>query len=260
MLVSKDVLLTYTNAVNMTLGMAFFNQYFLLDCREQLQNNISGEKAAGYDGELLTGMNADVRHIEITGFFDTTLNRRAMEGELKRVFNIGCAGTLEYYHRKDKRRYTIQCYPEKLPEVIFSNNRVEYVINLKCLDPYWYGEEITLNIPRYALTFENTGDSATGAVFELTGTANTPVIANGHGQQIAFKGNLAGQTLRITSMPERSMVELDGVNAMRYLTDAERRFFFLLDIGTNTVSYNAASGADGLAVKLKYRPRFLGTF
>jgi phage-related protein len=242
----------------MALSMSFFSSFFLFDCREQLQNNISGEKLTGCDGEMFTGMATDVRHIEITGFFDAVIGRRAMEGELKKVFNTGCTGTLEYFHKTDRKRYTINCYMEKTPEVIFNNARVEFVINLKCLDPYWYGEEITRSISS-SLTFVNIGDSVAGAVYELTGSASDPYISNG-ASKVAFIGGLSGRTLKITSLPDKSLVEVGGANAMRYLTDPSRRDFFLLDIGTNTVSYGAASGAGGLSARLIYKPRYLGAF
>lgn len=258
-LVSEDVILTYINEKGMTLSMSFFNKYFLLECVEQLQNNISGERLTGYSGEMFTNMAADVRHIELTGFFDSVQNRRVMEGELKKVFNVGCAGILEYYHRKDRKRYTIKCFAEKMPEVVFVNARVEFTVNLKCLDPFWYGEEITIDITESPFTFENAGDSAAGAVFEFTGTADEPVVSNGD-RKIAYMGSLTGQTLRITSMPDKTMAEVDGVNVIRRLTDITRRSFFLLDIGTNTIGYDAKSGADSLSVKLRYKPRYLGTF
>ena len=190
MLVSRDVILTYVNQKGMALSMSFFSPFFLLGCREQMQNNISSEKVSGCDGEIFTGMATEARHIEITGFFDAALGRRGMEGELKKVFNTGCGGTLEYYHKTDKKRYSINCFVEKAPDVIFNNARVEFAINLKCLDPFWYGEEIIHNIPPYSLTFTNVGDSTAGVVFELSGTATEPFISKGT-ERIAFIGNIS---------------------------------------------------------------------
>jgi phage-related protein len=244
----------------MALSMSFFSPFFLLECREQLQNNIASEKLSGYDGEMLTAQSCDARHIEITRFFNAARGRREMEGQLKRAFNTGCGGTLEYYHRVDRKRYSIGCTLEKAPEVIFNNARVEYVINLKCLDPYWYGTEVTQIIPPYTLTFQNIGDSAAGFTAELSGSASGPFISNGSGSTVAFIGSISGQTLKLTSMPDRVLAELGGANAMKNLSDATRRGFFLLDIGTNTVRYGASSGAGGLSVRLTYRPRYLGTF
>ena len=260
MLVSRDVILTYINTKGMALSMSFFSPFFLLECREQMQNNIASEKVAGCDGEMFTGMAADVRHIEITGFFDAAIGRRGMEGELKKVFNTGVGGTLEYFHKTDRKRYTINCFLDKAPEVIFNNTRVEFAINLKCLDPFWYGEDITHNIPPYSLTFGNIGDSVTGAVFELSGSASQPFISNGSNSRVTFMGNIASQQLTITSLPDKSMVELNSNNAMKFLSDPARRGFFLLDIGSNTVTYGAASGAGGLSAKLTYKPRYLGAF
>ena len=82
MLVSRDVILTYIIAKGMALSMSFFTPFFLLECREQMQNSISSEKVTGMDGEMFTDMSTDVRHIEIIGFFDAILGRRAMEGKL----------------------------------------------------------------------------------------------------------------------------------------------------------------------------------
>ena len=260
MLVSRDVILTYINDKGMVLPMSFFSPFFLLGCREQMQNNISSEKLTGNDGEILTGMSTDIRHIEITGFFDTAVGRRGMEGEMKKVFNTGCAGTLEYFHTVDRRHYTINCLLDKTPEVAWGNARVEFVVNLKCLDPYWYGEEIINQIPPYSFTFMNAGDSTAGFVCELSGSASAPFIKNTSGSEIAFVANLSNGLLKITSLPNKSLVEVNGHNAMKYLTDAARRKFFLLEIGTNTINYGAASGTAGLSAKLAYKPRYLGTF
>ncbi len=260
MLVSKDVTLTYINEKGMMLSMSFFSPFFITECRETLQNNIASEKLAGCDGEMYTAMSVDARHIEITGFFNAVRDRRAMEGELKRVFNTGCGGTLEYYHRVDRKRYTIGCVLEKAPEVVFSNARVEFVINLKCLDPYWYGAEVTHTVSPYALTFTNAGDSTAGFTATLTGSASEPFISNGAGATIAYIGSIGGQTLKITSMPDKALVEAGGTNVIKNLSDSSRRGFFLLDIGTNTIRYGATSGAGSLTVRLTYRPRYLGTF
>jgi hypothetical protein len=244
----------------MALSMSLFSPFFLLDCRERMQNSIASEKVTGCDGEVFTGMSTDVRYIEMTGFFDAAIGRRDMEGELKRVFNTGFAGVLEYYHKTDKKLYTINCFLEKTPEVIFNNARVEFAINLKCLDPYWYGEEVTHTIPPYTLTFENMGDSKAGVEFELSGSASQPFVFNGAGDRVTFVNNITNQMLKITSLPDKSLVEMNGINAMRFLSNPDQRGFFLLDIGSNTVNYGASSGAAGLSVKLSYKPRYLGTF
>lgn len=260
MLVSRDVILTYINSHNASLSMAFFGRFFFMDCTEQLQNNISSEKTMNCDGERLTRSSLNIRYIEITGYFNEILNRREMEGELKRVFHPSLSGTLEYYHKKDKKRYTISCLVDKMPDVRFANGKVNFVINLKCLDPYWYGEEITVSIPPYSKTFNNIGDSLTGAIFELSGSAVEPFISNQNSDKITVKTTLNNQTLKITSLSDKSLVEINGINAMKYLTDSTQRSFPLLDIGENTISYGAASGAESLNVKVKYRPRFLGAF
>ncbi|MDR1559214.1 MAG: phage tail family protein [Clostridiales bacterium] len=260
MLVSKEVVLTYTNAAGASLSMAFFQPFFLLGCTEKLQNNISSEKGVNRNGEILTNMGADARNIEITGYINAASGRRAMEGTLKSVFNIGAPGTLEYYNTKELKRYRIACYAEAVPDVVFTNMRTDFTINLKCLDPYWYGEELALAVPQYSLTFNNAGDSPAGVVFEIIGSAVSPKVSNAKGESLCFMNTLASQTLRITSMPENAYVELDGAGAMQYLTDAVNRRFFMLDIGQNTISYGADSGASGLSVTIKYRPRYLGAF
>jgi len=244
----------------MTLSMSRFGTFHLWDCREQMENSISSEKVMRMDGEMFTNQSKDPRYLEITGFIDAVAGRRQLEGELKRVFNTGVPGTLEYFHRVDNRRYTIRCFVESTPNVVWANARVEYQVHLKCLDPFWYGAEITHTISSGGLTFENIGDSTVGFVVSLAGTASHPFIENDNNARIAFMSNLANQTLRIISMPDRSMVERGNINAMQFLSDPRLRSFFLLDIGTNTVRFGAATGAGNLTVSLSYRPRYLGTF
>ena len=263
MLISRDVVLTYINDLGMTLSTSRGGQFHLWECREQMENSIHSEKVTGMDGEMFTNMSKDPRYLEITGFIDAVAGRRQLEGNLKKVFNTGIPGMLEYFHRVDNRRYTIRCHVESTPTVVWANGRVEYAVHLKCLDPFWYGEEIIRSIPAAGLTFENIGDSVAGFVVTLTGTATHPFIENGALQpppRITFMDNLTSQTLRITSQPDRSMVERNGVNAMQFLSDPLRRSFFLLGIGNNTIRYGAFSGAGGLSASLAYRPRYLGTF
>ena len=260
MLISRDVELTYINDMGMTLSMSRFGKFHLWDCREQMENSISSEKVMRMDGEMFTNQSKDPRYLEITGFIDAVAGRRQLEGELKRVFNTGMAGTLEYFHRVDNKRYTIRCYVESTPNVVWANTRVEYQIHLKCLDPFWYGAEITHTIPSAGLTFENIGDSTAGFVAILTGTTTQPFIENGDGDRITFVSSLANQALRIISMPDGVMVERNNSNAMPFLTHPAWRSFFLLSIGTNTVRFGAASGAGSLTASLSYRPRYLGTF
>ena len=212
------------------------------------------------DGEMFTNMSNDPRFLELTGFIDAVAGRRQLEGELKRVFNTGIAGTLEYFHRVNNKRYTIRCYVENTPNVLWTNARVEYSINLKCLDPFWYGEEITCAIPAAGLIFENIGDSAAGFTVTLSGSASQPFIENDMEARIAFMDNLSNQTLRIISMPDRSLVERGGINAMQFLSNPYQRSFFLLNIGMNTIKFGAVAGINNLNASLSYRPRFLGTF
>jgi len=260
MLISRDVELVYTNDAGMNLSMSRFATFHLWECREQMENSISSEKVMRMDGEMFTFQSKEPRYLEITGFIDAVAGRRQLEGEMKRVFNTGVAGTLEYFHRVDNRRYTIRCFVESTPNVVWANTRVEYSIHFKCLDPFWYGLGINHTLSASGLTFQNIGDSAAGYVVTLTGTATQPFIENGRGERITFMSNLASQTLRITSMPDRSMVERGNANAMQFLSDPARRNFFLLDIGSNIVRFGAASGAGGLTATLNYRPRYLGTF
>jgi len=260
MLISRDVELTYINDAGMTISLSRSGVFHLWDCREQMENAISSEKIMRMDGEMFTNMSKDPRYLEITGFIDAVAGRRQMEGELKRVFNTGIPGTLEYFHRVDNRRYTIRCHVENTPSVVWANVKVEYSIHLKCLDPFWYGPELTHAIPPAGLTFNNIGDSVAGFVVTLTGTAAHPFIENGAGERLTFVSNLAGQALRITSMPDRSMIERNNINSMQFLSNRWQRNFFLLGIGSNTVRFGAATSAGTLTATLTYRPRYLGTF
>jgi len=257
MLVSKDVTLIYTNAAAQTLSMSFQSHFFPLECREQLQSRISSEKGVNRDGEIFTNLAADIRHIDINGYFNAASGRRAMEGQLKRVFSISGAGTLEYHNARDSTHYTITAYPEAVPDVNWQNMRVEFAVSLTCLDPYWYGDEKTVTGSGSPLPVTNIGDIYAGAVYELTGSAVNPYVKIGD-KAVAFIGSISGQTLRITAMPEKSFVDIGGVNNMRYLTDANRRAFPLLAAGSNSVAFGADSGSVSLAVKFK--PRFYGAF
>jgi len=257
MLISKDVTLIYTNAAGQSLQMALLSPYFPLDCTEQLQSNISSEKGVNRDGEIFTNQAADIRHIAINGYFNMGTGRRAMEGVMKRVFSISAAGTLEYHNTADFKHYTITAFPETVPEVTWQNNQVEFAINLTCLDPFWYGDEVTVTGSGSPLTVTNAGDIDAGAMFELTGNATNPYVKVGD-KTVAYIGGISGQTLRITATPEKSFVDISGVNNMRYLTDPARRAFPLLAAGQNSVAFGADSGSVSLSVK--YRPRYYGAF
>jgi len=257
MLISREVTLVYTNARGESLNMALLGAYFPLDYKEQLQNNLSSEKGVNRDGEIFTNQAADIRHISINGYFNAGTGRREMDAKMKRVFSISAPGTLEYYNSTDAKHYTITAFPEAVPDIIWQNNRVEFDFSLTCLDPYWYGDEKTVSGSSSPLAVTNAGDVDAGAVFELTGSAVNPYVKIGD-RAVAFIGSISSQTLRITAMPEKSFVDIGGVNNMRYLTDPARRAFPLLAAGSNSVTFGAASGSVSLAVK--YRPRFYGAF
>lgn len=257
MLISKDVTLIYTNAVGTSLQMALLSPYFPLECTEQLQSNISSEKGVNRDGEIFTNQAADVRHIAVNGYFNAGSGRRAMEGYMKRVFSLFAAGTLEYHNSADSKHYTITALPEMVPEVIWKNNRVEFAVNLTCLDPFWYGDEVSVTGSGSSLAVTNTGDVEAGAVYELTGSAINPYITIDD-KTVAYIGTISNQTLRITATPEKSFVDIGGVNHMRYLTDSTRRSFPLLATGQNSVTFGADSGS--VNITIKYRPRFYGAF
>ena len=260
MLISRDVELTYINDAGMSISLSRSGVFHLWDCREQMENAISSEKVMRMDGEMFTNMSKDPRYLEISGFIDAVAGRRQLEGQLKQTFNTGVAGTLEYFHRVDNQRYTIRSFVENTPSVVWNNVRVEFNVHLKCLDPFWYGTEISHSIPAAGLTFNNIGDSVAGFMVTLTGSATQPFIENGAGERITFMSNLSGQTLRIISMPDRSMVERNNVSAMQFLSNRWQRNFFLLGIGSNTIRRGAAAGAGGITATLLYRPRYLGTF
>ena len=257
MLISKDVTLLYTNSAGESVSMAIFTSYFPLECTEQFQSRISSEKGVNRDGEILTNLAADIRHIEITGYFNAASGRRAMEAALKRVFSISAAGVLEYHNAFNLKHCTITAFPEAVPDVVWQNNRVEYTVNLTCLDPFWYGDQTTVSGSGGALAVMNTGDVDAGAAYELTGSAVNPYVKIGD-KAVAYIGSISGQTLRITAMPEKSFVDIGGVNNMRYLTDTARRTFPLLSAGSNSVAFGADSGTVSLTVKFK--PRYYGAF
>lgn len=296
MLVSKDTILIYRNERGLSLTLAPFTDFFLEGCLETVDNSINSQKLRYLDGEYFDNSTLDPRHIEITGFFNTVTNRREMDRTLKRVFNMSLEGELSYRRRNSSSNvFTINCRLEKLPEIEFNEGSVNFIVNLKCFNPYWQGKPTTENISminklgRFPLvipkgekfvfgyraqtlktTFDNIGDTKTGAVYTLRadgGTVMNPSITHensGYTLKI-FYTLQNNEKIVVTSTPEYVGIiiyKADGttLNGMPLLSDETKRQFFMLEFGENTISYNADNNVTNLSVSAAYTPLYLEVF
>ena len=295
MLVSKETILTYENEHGLSLSLAPLTDFFLVSCEETIDNSLNSQKLRYLDGENFDNSTLDPRHIEITGFFNTTTNRREMDRTLKRIFNMGLEGKLTYTRTSGDIDFNIMCRVEELPEVVFRENRVEFTINLVCFNPYWRAAPVTESISTinklgkfplvipigekfvfgyraqtFRTTFDNAGDAQAGAVYSLKavgGTVTNPSITHENSMNTLkiFQTLQDGEGIEVTSFPDYVGIIInkrDGsrINGMPFLTDETKRRFFMLDFGKNTISYSADVNTSNLNVSAAYTPLYLEVF
>ena len=242
-------------------------------------------------GDRYKSSRATKRNIVVQGrIYNNFYDNRQL---LYRVFRIGALGRFCYSEPNRANRYA-DYYVEKV-DIDQNAYRGQYQISLICPDPFFYaGDPESVDLSAWAsdFTFEHdflaageelghressmikeiqnlNGVSGIGMkiIMTATGSVTNPYVYLAEtGEQIAIGTSTNQYTLTSdvqveieTTTGQKNIVQIeDGVETRinEYL-DPDSSFFQLL-AGTNTIGYNADSGAEYLNVHIEYKMRYLG--
>lgn len=288
MLISKDVSLKYANSRGMDMTLTPLTGYFLVECKESMENNINSDDQGNLDGETFISQNLAPRHLVISGFLNTYDSGEIMKRRMERVFNMTLPGVLTYTNNTTGITRTLNCYVESFPSIRLDGRSLTYEIDLEALKPLWMGPGISgyistiekmghfpliiptpdkfvfgYRLPQLQHVINNVGDVAAGVNFRITamGEVENPSITHlDSGSTIKiFYTMQKDEYIDIYSLPDRADVIINGTeNGMKYLTDETQRQFFTLPIGNNTLSYNADLNVANLEIFFDCTDLYLG--
>lgn len=279
MLVTLTSSIRYKNSRDQCLTLAPKTDMWLKKCSESANATINGADISGLDGQLYTNSKVNTRNISLTGFCrsQTLLDR------ITRTFNPTLDGRLTF---KDSLRGTkrhIDARPTSIMIGEWSNNQYTFDITLEALQPFWRGVETIgfiqaiTNLTTFPLViqppfifgvqrdvytglFVNVGDVAIGwvATFYARGNVPNPFIYNIDKSKVMLINYemQEGDTIVLTNLPTRKMLEINGERAFDRL-DIESEFFEF-ETGDNNITYGADNNVSELELTIKYTPLFLG--
>lgn len=203
------------------------------------------------------------------------------------IFNPKLTGTLIYTN--DDGAYKINCSPEAITPKQRFGNKLDFLIQLFCSDPYWYNieefkEEIAVWVGDFEFPLEitsdgiemghrvsslivninNPGDAEIGMRVEFTALATVvnPSILNVYTQEfIKVKNTLeAGDKIVIITHYGNKSVQLikNGVSTNIFSYIDLQTTFLQLAVGDNLLRYDTESGIDNLEVSIYFIPKYVG--
>lgn len=275
--------LIYTNDNGESIEFSFFSVYCATDFKDDdLSNDISTTRANMQDGETMVGHALNTRGISIDGHFRLESTSNILERKLKHICNPKLSGTLVYRDTEIERH--IRVIPEAVPEIGRAIGYAKFSLDFIAHDPFWRETEKTeeisllepmlkfpLIIPTKGIIFGrkraaletviyNIGDVASGfrVVFAARGTVENPIIQNIYtGAQIKILYTMThGDIIEVINEPSVKQVLINGQKAFRYL-DRRNSTFFKLEVGKNTIGYQADTNTVNLDVAVFYSPLYL---
>lgn len=251
----------------------------------QLTTKSPGQDGKSHHGTLLEERTLNIEGAVIGTSVQDTYRKRQ---ELCSIFNPKIDGTLTYTN--DAGTHKINCKVEDSPTFKDKVSVIQqFLIQLYCPNPFWtdtdeYKKEIALWVGDFEFNLElnddgidlghresnlianinNQGDVECGMRIELTALASVvnPSILNIYTKEfIKVKRTLnAGDTLVITTYFSDKKVKLirGGIatNVFNYIDLSST--FLQLDVGLNSLRYDAEQGIDNLELAVYYRPLYLG--
>lgn len=254
------------------------------------KTTILTSKAPGQDGKTHEGTLLEEGTFNIEGRIKGASPEDVFKKwhQLCNIFNPKLTGTLIY--ENDAGEHEIGCSTEEITPKERFGNRMDFLIQLFCPDPYWLElqeskEEIAqwlgdfefdLEIPEDGIeighresslivNINNFGDVECGMRVEMTALASVinPSILNVYTQEIIKINQTlqAGDKLVIDTRFGNKTIKLirNGVssNALNYI-DLTISTFIQLNVGDNLLRYDAESGIDNLEVAIYYTPKYVG--
>lgn len=253
-----------------------------------LKANIVLQSSPKQDGTTYISSNYSNRNITMTIVIKAA-NLAALNALKYTVSNIMCPkikSTLTYTNGAYSKIVDVYC--ENSP--VFSQQNKDdcyqtFFISLLSPNPFWVdileqSDLLKTSLPlmhfyleivepyelesagEQRVVINNIGDEVTPVVIVFNGPATNPKLTNeATGEYIAVTQTLlTGETLTInTEFGNKSVIFDDGtteVNRFGYIDLAST--FFQLQIGNNSLFYEADAGSDTSTVEIRYRNRYVG--
>lgn len=273
-----------------TFGEDSFSPFLLagIDGIYEARNNLVISKNAMSDGGTFQGSTAEIRNITLRIMVEPLhVWRQDVRDLLYQLFSKDSDGLLIYEENGNKRqiRYKVEAVEQS------EWKKRLFFVYLQCPDSFFYashdirhelgtydgafefihefiedGEEFGVRSNETIATIENdTGTDGIGLNIKVkcVGVVTNPSFVKIQTNEVLSLGtsskplNLVfGDVLEITTATNNKHVYLNGEEINQYLTeDAE---FIQLSRGTNSIGYEASSGAENMQVIISYVPQYEG--
>lgn len=288
----KYIICTNNDGLTVTFGDTF--SPFVLEDADglyEVNNNVATSANTNLNGSTYYGTTVKMRNIVLT-LREHDDDHQAQRSTLYKLFRPDTVGTLTYVENDDEK--TIDYVVEKLsisgeqfarlatvsllcPDPLFQS-ATEYIVgisewqsNFEFVHEFTAdGEEFGYKNDSQTGTIENdSGISGTGVTItiQITGSVTNPSVYNIENDQHITLGNdttpltlSAGDVITVTTGRGNKHIYLTSggttTEINEYLT--EDSSFIQLLIGTNTIGYTADTGAEYMAIEVRYHYQYAG--
>ena len=243
------------------------------------------EKNGTGDGDTITGKRVAARDLELqAAVMDTRLNAELRQ-QAKRFFNPKSTYRvyLTYMGTTAWLEAELEAFQAPSKQIDLPQEFSAYFL---ATDPYWksvddFGQDIAAITPRWGfpymdhpdlgvlvdvanfarkVTFDYDGDVPAWPVITLTADApvTNPKIMNGSAFVRLIDELAAGDTVVITTAPQRIRITKNGQNVLNKVDRASNFAGLALQPGTNVYSFAADYGDNSLHVVIRYNKQYLG--
>lgn len=278
--------LTVENKYGETLELTNNDQYVITDILgiDPPDGVINSTKGAGTDGSIFNSSTLDNRTITITMY----INSPAEENRINLYKYLKTTQPVRLHFTNESRDVYIDGYVQKMPIQYFKKK--EYIqIYIFCTNPLFNGQkesitDFSYTDPLFEFPFAiesagipfseiktndeqfitNTGDTETGAIFELhaIGTVTNPTIYSGNANEhFTLEYTLSsGDTVTIDTRKKHKSVKLNHngtiTNLIGYMTYDST--WFVLTPGDNVFAIGASSGDSNLQCVITVMNQYQG--
>lgn len=250
------------NKYNQTLQITQNNKYAVVEVTGLTppKANINTSNLATKDGSVFNSSKLQNRNIVID--IVPTGDCEAARLDLYKYFRGKQICTL--YIETSTRKVMIDGYVESVTANLYENPQ-KVQMSIICPDP-WFKSETpqVINFDTNPKTINSDSDDDTGVIITATmsGAASDPSFTNSTtGETFSLDYDFqSGDVLTVdTRRGSKSVKVLRSgatINLLNYITSATKWIYLIT--GNNTITYNAASGAANMAVKLTLQSIFEG--
>lgn len=205
----------------------------------------------GNKGALYINSKFGRRRLSIQGYIPgQTLDERIAMGLALR--QTGTIKTMTFTTLND---LALQAYVEVLSlDYKYSNKCTSFLIELVAPDPRFYSQSLNTNILSSPKTITNAGNEITSPSFTLSGAGSNWVINNTTtGKSFTLARSISGSDYVTINCADRTVL-LNGTTSVFPDFDGD---FFVLDPGSNVITYTVTGSNINTKINIKYRDSYI---